>query len=392
MKNRETGIGPQPGTPGSPEDERLEAAVEWFMRLRSDEADVGELPEFERWLQADARNARAYRQVAAGWNEVGAHASSLVGDRRDALDHAQRTSVSQTGSGTPESAESRPGPSTGALAAQRRRRGGRRGLAVAASLAAALILFAGIGWTVLQSGTEYATGRGERRTLTLDDGTTVSLDASSRIRVDFEAAERRIHLRQGQARFDVAKDAARPFRVLARDRSVLALGTQFNVELVSDSVLVTLIEGKVAVGSRGLALPEALRQAAALAATTDKAAPKGAEAARPMAASGPVLLDPGQQLIVAEAGARLRTDVDVRRTMSWQNGELIFDDEPLSSAAARINRYATHAIVVDPSVAHLGISGVFKVGEPEAFVEAVASYFPVQVRRGKQEVHLSARR
>jgi len=391
MKDPDTDIDRQPGTWASAEDARLEAAVAWFMRLRADAVRSDELPEFERWLRADPRHAHAYREVAASWGEVGLQASALVGDRRDALDHAQRTSTSQTGSGAPKSVGSEFRSSTWAVFAKRRRRGGRHRWAVAGSLTAAVVLLAGIGWTLLQPGTEYATGRGERRTLTLDDGTTVSLDASSRIHVDFETDERRIHLRQGQARFDVAKDAARPFQVLARDRSVLALGTQFNVELVPDSVLVTLIEGKVAVGSRGVALTEALRHAVARAQTKYPTARKGVGATGPAAVTGPVLLEPGQQLIVADAGARLRTHVDVRRTMSWQNGELIFDDEPLSSAAARINRYAAHHVVVDPSVAHLGISGVFKTGEPEAFVEAVASYFPVQVRRDKQEVHLSAR-
>jgi len=96
-----------------------------------------------------------------------------------------------------------------------------------------LVLVSAIGgwvwWSRAHAGV-YSTGVGERRTLTLADGSVVTLDARSRIQVKYRDRERLIDLDQGQARFDVAKDPARPFRVSAAGReTVLAFGTQFNV-------------------------------------------------------------------------------------------------------------------------------------------------------------------
>ena len=67
--------------------------------------------------------------------------------------------------------------------------------------------------------------------------------------------------------------------------------------------------------------------------------------------------------------------------------------EPLASAAERVNRYARQQIEVDPSVATVGISGVFNAGDADAFIEAVTAYFPVQVDQTKgAEIHLTARK
>jgi transmembrane sensor len=56
----------------------------------------------------------------------------------------------------------------------------------------------------------------------------------------------------------------------------------------------------------------------------------------------------------------------------------LFRDEPLGDAVARVNRYTTHAIKIDPAIASIRISGVFNAGDIGSFVSAVTSYFPVQ--------------
>jgi transmembrane sensor len=211
-------------------------------------------------------------------------------------------------------------------------------------------------WSRANAGV-YVTGVGERRTLTLADGSVVTLDARSRIHVRYREGERLINLDQGQARFDVAKDPSRPFRVSAGRETVLALGTQFNVELVAHSVLVTLIEGRVAV------MPET---------TSARAEPTAQQ----------IDLTPGEGLQVRQDGQKIRLPkVDVARVTAWQNGKLFFDNEPLASAAERINRYAREQVQVDTSAADVAISGVFNAGDARAFVEAVTAYFPVKAEQ-----------
>lgn len=319
---------------GPDADRRMELAVTWFMRVRAQDAGAEDVFELKQWIDQDPLNAVAYQRVSATWAVVGEAASEpqFASRRQDALDDAQR-------------------------AARQVERGQRRSwMAAAAGIGVVAIALALSYWTFFAPlrVQAYETAVGERRTLTLQDGSVVTLDARSRMRVAYSGKGRRITLEEGQARFAVAKDPARPFRVEALQQTVVALGTQFNVEIVAGTVLVTLIEGRISV----------------------------ADTAAQGSGSAPLAIEPGQQVVVATAHrAQVRSHVDVERATAWQSGRLIFDNEPLASAVERVNRYAQTQIVVDPAIANLGISGVFNSGATEAFVGAVVAYFPVQLER-----------
>ncbi|HWS61354.1 MAG TPA: FecR domain-containing protein [Steroidobacteraceae bacterium] len=376
-------------------DDRLGQAVEWFQRMRGETARVEDLPELQRWMQSDPQNALAYQRVSATWSTVGAHASApeIVIARRDALEHSRK-------------------------AGRRRWSAKPLGRLKAWAIAASALLAVGVGlWSfVAQRSNVYTTDLGERRTLTLPDGSVVTLDARSRMRVKYTDKERLVALEQGQARFTVAKDPLRPFRVRARNQTVVALGTQFDVELVFSAVLVTLIEGHVAVTGvdplslsanatkgRNETLP--LRQGEAGSrhreGEKDPSHPQGDFGGTPdeaLSTRGPgegvVELTAGEGLRIRQDGrAVLVANVDLDRATAWQSGKMFFDNEPLASAAERVNRYARRQIAVDPSVATVGISGVFNAGDPDAFVEAVTLYFPVQIdRTNESEIRLTARK
>ena len=342
-RDQQGGDTPEPG-------DRLAQATDWFVRLRAEGANPEDLVRFQRWVEENPDNAVAYARVRQSWTVVGDQASApeIMLGRRDALEDARRAARGRWDS-------SRPRWMRPAVAA-----------AACAILLVASAFGAWIWWSRANAGV-YITGVGERRTLTLVDGSVVTLDARSRIHVKYRDTERLIDLDQGQARFDVAKDPARPFRVRAGRDTVLALGTQFNVELVADSLLVTLIEGQVAV------LPEA---------TSAKAEP-----------AAQINLSAGEGLQVRQDGKRIRLPkVDIARVTAWQNGKLFFDNEPLTSAAERINRYAREQIQIDPSVTDVTISGVFNAGDARAFIEAVTAYFPVKAEQTSgATVRLSAR-
>jgi transmembrane sensor len=334
--------------------ERLSKATDWFMRLRSEDADVDDLAQFQRRLEEDADNARAYREVCASWTAIGEHASApeIMTGRRDALEDARQGARERW----------RPKTLFFLLSRVRAKESGR--FAWAASIAG--IAFALVTALWLQTRPDvYSTGVGERRTLTMADGSVVTLDARTRIHVKYRDKERLIALEQGQARFDVAKDPSRPFRVKASNETVVALGTQFNVEIVDQNVLVTMIEGHVAI------VPDT----------------------RPPATVARIELTAGEALHVRQDGKAIRlSKVNVERVTAWQSGKMFFDNEPLASAAERINRYAREQIRVDPSAAQVGISGVFNAGDANAFIEAVTSYFPVKAARSNgSTLLLSAR-
>ena len=326
--------------------DRLAQAAAWFTRLRAEDAGMDDLTRFQRWLETDSDNATAYARVSESWSFVGEHASApeIMLGRRDALEDAR-----QAAGGRWRSA-ARP-----------------RWLKTAAVAACAIIVVAtGLLIGARAYAGRYTTGVGERRTLTLADGSVVTMDAQSTIRVRYGSRERLISLKRGQARFEVAPDPTRPFRVKAGNETVIALGTQFNIELVAHTVLVTLIEGRVTV------LPDDV----------------------PFSDVSPRIdLTPGEGVQVRQDGKTVRLPkVDVAHTTAWQNGKVFFDNEPLGSAAERINRYASEQILVDPSAANISISGVFNAGDARAFIEAVTAYFPVKAAQsGGATVRLIAR-
>lgn len=344
-------------------DSRLEQATAWFRRMHSESVRVEDVPELQRWLEQDPRNPHAYQQVAQTWGALGALSSApeILMGRRNALDTARR--IARRRWAVPA--------------------GRSRYAAIAASI---LIVFIGIGgWLYTQKGV-YTTGLGERRILTLEDGSAVTLDARSRLQVKYDDGQRLIELEQGQARFDVATDPARPFRVRAADQMVIALGTQFNVELVAGNVLVSLIEGKVAVtGVKTAATPAEVVEASA--------APQESVSDRSLkVAHQAVELHAGEGLRIGRDGeAFVLPKIDLNRATAWQSGKMFFNNEPLVNAAERMNRYSALQITVDPEVAQIGVSGGFNAGDAKAFVEAVSTYFPVEAEIKGSEIRLTRR-
>lgn len=315
---------------------RLAEASAWAVRLS--EHDLSTSDEFEVWLDADPANAAAWDQVQSSWSHVDEQSSSpeLLQLRRDALGRAHKRARSRWG-----------WPA--------------RRIALVACLALLLLIGVGAGglWWHVQP-TVYETAMGERRVITLVDGSTASLDSGTELKVRYSNNVRNLELVSGQARFDVAHAADWPFVVQARDKRIVALGTAFNVDLLGPETLVTLIEGRVVVTDRK-------------------------SHAEPLAAfrggqKNAIAISPGQQLLVAPGKEQLKR-VDIDKTQAWETGMLVFDNEPLASVAERVSRYAPEPVVVAPGAARLRISGVFKAGDEATFVDVLTHYLPVRAEK-----------
>lgn len=197
----------------------------------------------------------------------------------------------------------------------------------------------------------YGTEPGERRRFELADGSHLTLDSDAEVRVRFTGRRRDLVLSRGQARFDVAKDPARPFAVAVDEHLVVATGTAFNIERDAAQSMVTLLEGQVEIRARRT----------------------GQVAAR---------LRPGQGYLLAGGDGRLISRADVTQAQAWTEGQIVFQDERLETAARRVSRYApSRPIRVSPDARDLRVSGVFPAGDPDAFIEAVSLYLPVAARR-----------
>jgi len=313
-----------------PHTRRIAEAAAWKVRLN--EQGLESSYDFEMWLMADPANEEAWNQVEAPWQLFGDHAASplVVKARRDALNRVH--------------ARSRPPR--------------RVWFALAASILLVVctgLILLGQGWWA-DDQQVYRTDHGERRTILLADGSRVSLDAETELRVSLKPKARELQLISGQARFDVAHDARRPFSVLAGGQSVVAVGTAFNIDLLEARPRITMIEGKVEIFSVARA--------------------DGGRGTQTRL----VALAAGQQLSFGTRAAVVRA-ANVDAAIAWNEGQLIFDDEPLATVAHRVSRYAAKPISVAPDAASLRVSGVFQSNDANGFVDTVTDYLPVRAER-----------
>lgn len=309
---------------------RLEQAIAWRLRLAESRRD--RCAALEEWLAADPRNVTAWHKVQTPWEILGDHASTpeVIHLRRAALAHAHGFA--------------RPSPN--------------RWRVVASGLsAAAVILTLGLAllWQAHPRFDVYRTRAGERRTETLSDGSEITLDSNSEVRVHYTRNSRELVLARGQALFNVAHDVLRPFSVAADSRNIIATGTSFNVDLLGSQLLVTLLEGHVIV------------------------VPPPDHAGAPSPALARIDMDAGEQLSITPRLPPSITHVNVDHAVAWEKGRLVFQDEPLASVIRRVGRYSEHPIVIaDEATANLRISGVFREGDVEGFVSTVVSYLQVR--------------
>ena len=335
----------------------VEQAAAWCLRLAEGALTQPEQSSFDRWLEADAAHRDAFDDAIRAWR-----------------------AVEQAGS-TPELV----GMRTAALTAFRRGQRARwmspalRRPWLIGGIAASLAAFAlGIGVWIQALPHAYQTAIGERRVVVLADGSAVSLDADTKVEVKFDGKRRLIRLDQGRAKFTVARNPARPFMVAAADKTIVATGTAFSVELIQGQVHVILYQGHVAV----------LTDHGRVAGLGHVILAKGAGVAD-------AALVPGTEL-TAETGADQAelAPVESARTLSWEGGQLVFVDEPLSSAVARVNRYSNEKLRVgDAAAGRQQISGVFTAGDTGAFVEGATGVLPVAlVEEQGQQVLVSKTR
>lgn len=288
-------------------------AAAWAARVDRGQLSDADKAALETWAAQDPRRAGAYAKALA----VSAH-----------LDRARGLGAGFT-------------PSTHPLA----RAAGRRRLLATGGLLAAASVVGFLGYGALSLRGRVTTSKGDLRRAPLADGSAVTLNTDTAIRTAFDDRIRRVELLRGEALFDVAKDPARPFVVVAGDVRVRAVGTSFSVRAhADDQVEVIVREGVVEVW-------------------------RGAE-------GKPVRLAAEHAVQVAPLGAFRPTIVGaaaVDRAMAWRQGQIDLDGLTLGQAAAEFARYSDRRIVIDdPALAGLKVTGLFSASDPDGFAQAAA--------------------
>jgi transmembrane sensor len=322
-----------------------EEAAEWFVANRDGVLDSVQRASFAEWLKTSPVHVEEYLGVALVAQDLrqaaepGVSVEELVAEARSAGDTKVRP-ITTDGARFVERA---PGFRW------------RFAAAGAVMLAAAAVAF--LWWSRDYAPViRYVTRHGEQLTQRLSDNSVLRLDTDTAVTVRYSRAQRRVEVSRGQVLFEVAHEAGRPFRVVARPAEVVDVGTRFDVYLQHDSTLVTVLEGQVTV---------------ALAMASNNAS----------AASHAVAMHAGEQIRVSDGTLPSKaTPADTQRNTAWLRRQIIFEQEPLETVAAEFNRYSATTIEIEtPSLRALAISGTFSADDTESFVAFLKSLDGVRV-------------
>lgn len=301
------------------DDHLLDEAAEWIGRLRSPDLNGADRQAFSRWLLRSPAHRAAFDTMADLWDGLG-----TLAEARDPL------------------------PTPAAASARRRV---RRPLVMAASAMAAMLLVT-LAFLFGLPGQVHETAPGEMRTVELEDGTRVTLNTDSRLRVRYGSRQRLVRLATGgEAFFEVVADPRRPFVVESAHGRARAVGTAYSVHAREHHSLVTVTEGRVAV----------------------------TPALRPEKPSGPVEVTAGQELFVSAGAAPSTPEPLDPQRLSWREGRLVYDDVPLTAVIDDLNRYMPQRMTIsDPELARTRISAVLSIREQEAMLQALSEALPLK--------------
>ncbi len=327
-------------------DDTEREASAWLARMNADDVTVDDGTRLEVWLRAHPRNAKAYAELSATWQEL-----LNVGPLVRAVNFGQVMNAAAVP----------PAP---------RRRWTT--IAVAASVGALVV---GVAWNLYKQKEEsrFQTAIGEQAAVALPDGSSFDLNTNSRVQVDYSRRTRVIRLERGEAYFKVAHDTERPFWVHAGDYWVRAVGTAFNVYMRPTGVEVTVSEGTVNVVN----------------ATANESPPSDASITKSAAA-----VTAGEQ---ADAHGRAEVihelnSVQLSRLLAWRKSSLYFQDQPLGDVVNELMRYTTLQIDFDDdALRRLPVGGTFKTGPDgvEALLTMLHDGFGTTIRRdGEGHVHI----
>ncbi len=339
----------------SRDDELLEAASRWVLKLDEGELSEGDEAALGAWLDESVEHRESLMEVASVW------------DRADTL--ARLAELFPRGSEH-----------------DRVKRGfGYRPWAQGFAAAGVLAVLIAVGLMLPTSGgdkappttaAEYATAVGEQKTLLLPDSSEVVLNTNSQLTVTLTPDQRLLRLAQGEILVRVAEDHTRPLSVLAGNQIIQAVGTEFVVAMADDHHVELLVtEGKVAIGTQSVMAPSPrVRDINAL----------------DSLALPPLLgrLDGGDDNIVAvgelvslgtaEPVKKTVSSDDIAAKLSWREGRLTFRSEPLEQALKEVERYTTVEFVfLDESLKTRALSGRFRVGDVEALLSSLRMNFDI---------------
>jgi transmembrane sensor len=301
-------------------DELIDSATHWYVLLRSGQATAGDWQRYEQWRAADPRHDALCRQLET---------------RLGVFQVPQAQGVS--GKVLQQALEA---PSSRRQVLQVALAGG--GVALGAAL-----LAQPLGLPLTELTADIRTGTGERRTVTLDDGSELLLNAQSAADIQFDPQRRLVRLREGELLAKVAGDRLRPFLIQTDHTRLRAYGNRFLVREREGQGQVAALNGAVQIdGQNG----ERLHLTA------------GHEVRYNREGFGPVQ--------ASSSGAT-----------AWVDGFLQVRDRPLAEVIDALRPYHKGVLRLDSAVAGLRVSGLYRLDNPQQILDTLARTLPIHITR-----------
>jgi transmembrane sensor len=316
-----------------------EHAAEWFLRLHAHDLNVAERFEYLQWLKASPLHIGETLQMCILYSILYPMKKEIFFTNEDDVSNVIELATRQV-----------------AVTPTRTRSSWHvRALAI---VAIGLVLVVGTMATRAWLDSTIETQASEWRSLTLNDGSFVSVGPRTELRDRFGQQQRLLSLSHGEALFQVAKDPSRPFIVEAGPAVVRATGTRFAVSRRERDVTVTVEEGTVLVSN---------------------------SAGRP----GAVSLTAAEQVTISGQWPPAVLRVDAERELAWSNRLLVFEDDTVATAAEEFNRRNRVQIVVDRAFAEEQVRGRFQADDPASFADFIAAGKKgVAVRQSRDVIRL----
>jgi transmembrane sensor len=332
-------------------------AAQWLARRDAGAWTPADEAELDDWLRANLAHRVAFLRLESAWDEA-ARLKTLAAGGHHAVPARGAWAQSPYFADLVDSDTAR---------RRVRKRRQRPWIGLAASLAIAVALMGGLAWQALTrvDHATWTTAPGGQQVVQLADGSTATLGGASELRTSFSRRARNLELVRGEAFFDVAHDATRPFVVHAGGYRVIAVGTRFDVRHDDPGHLRVVV-------TRGLVR---------LQPADDSGQPAS------MLPAGSIALVAGNRVAVTH----MPLD-EARERLSWRDGYAVFHGTPLAEAVQEFNRYSTHRIVLaDPALGALRVGGNFRLDNSAAFVRLMQQIFPLQVEQHGDRTVLSRR-
>jgi transmembrane sensor len=321
-----------------------EHAAEWFLRLHALDLNVAERFAYLQWLKASPAHITETLEICRLYSVLYPLKKQIFFTNEDEISNvialATREQLQQ------------PTRTSSSWHV--------RVLAVVAAVG--LVLVGGTMMTRTWLESTIETQASEWRSLTLNDGSFVSVGPRTELRDRFGTQQRLLSLSRGEALFQVAKDPSRPFVVEAGLAIVRATGTRFAVDRRERDVIVTVEEGTVVVSDG-------------------------------QGRAGAISLTAAEQLTVSGTWPPVIQHVDAANKLAWATRHLVFEDDTIAAAAAEFNRRNRVQLIVDPALESKQVRGVFHADDPASFADTIANAGKgVAVRESREVIRLLPQR